>query len=218
MSETGLSDLELSTLLATRLCHDLAGPVGAISAGAELLTDEPDPAFLAEAAHLLRHSAEAAAARLKFLRAAFGVSGTLGGIGTARSLAAAYVDAVAGDRLTLSWAEDAPALAEIPDAVQLLLNLVLVAIEAAHGAGALSVVVDQTTDHVLLDVAIQGRHARLPDTAPGLLAGRGDEVTPRTVPFYWVHRLASAVGGLTIEDGAAEGRLGLRARHPLRTV
>jgi len=216
MSDATLSDLDLATLLCTRLCHDLAGPVGAVSAGAELLADETDPSFITETAHLLRHSADAASARLKFLRAAFGVSGRISGAGTAKAMALAYVDAVGGDSLPLAWSEDAPALGEVPDAAQLLLNMILVAVEAAHGSGRLTVEVGQTPAALSLGVATEGRRAALTDEARAALRGDGSGVSARTVQAYWTHRLAAPHGGLTVEEG--DGRLALTATHPVRTA
>ncbi len=70
-------DLELNftSLICSRLCHDLVGPVGAISNGIELMEMEDDLSQAEDALDLLRHSADNAARRLKFLRLAFGSSG-----------------------------------------------------------------------------------------------------------------------------------------------
>lgn len=216
MADIALTDMELATLLCTRLCHDMAGPVGALSAGAELLADETDPAFIAETSHLLRHSADGAAARLKVLRAAFGMSGRVSGAGTVKAMAVAYLDAVSGDGLPLTWDEDAPALGEVPEAAQLLLNLVLVAVEAAHGAGRIGVSVHQEDGWLRFGVTTEGRRAGLPDGAAPALAGDAERLTPRSVQFYWTHRLAAPHGGVTVEDG--DGRLHLSAGHPVQTV
>lgn len=58
--------------LCTRLCHDLAGPVGAIGTGVELLAEEDgvaDPQIVG----LLSDSAAGAASRLRILRAMLGL-------------------------------------------------------------------------------------------------------------------------------------------------
>ncbi|MGB1876763.1 MAG: hypothetical protein ACPHGY_07545, partial [Rhodospirillaceae bacterium] len=68
------NELQLAQLLCTRLCHDLAGPVGAISAGVELMGTDPE-LIDDETMSLLSGSAEAAGRKLKFLRVAFGWSG-----------------------------------------------------------------------------------------------------------------------------------------------
>ena len=38
-----MSDVDFASLLCSRLCHDLVGPVGSIYNGVELLADEDDP-------------------------------------------------------------------------------------------------------------------------------------------------------------------------------
>ena len=40
MSNTSSLELQLAPLLCARLCHDLAGPFGAVNNGAELLKDD----------------------------------------------------------------------------------------------------------------------------------------------------------------------------------
>ena len=40
MARSSSLELELAALLSARLCHDLAGPVGAVHNGAELLIPE----------------------------------------------------------------------------------------------------------------------------------------------------------------------------------
>ncbi len=61
--------IEFAEILCARLCHDLAGPAGAVMAGAELLSDSGDDA---EAFQILQSSAVAISARLKFMRSVFG--------------------------------------------------------------------------------------------------------------------------------------------------
>jgi len=72
-------DLRVVELLAARLCHDLIGPISAISNGAELLADE-EPEFAREAAALVGDSAKKAIRNLQFYRFAFAFrGGTLAG-------------------------------------------------------------------------------------------------------------------------------------------
>ena len=67
-------DLRVVELLHARLCHDLIGPVSAISNGAELLADE-EPEFVKDAIALVGDSARKASRRLQFYRFAYGFSG-----------------------------------------------------------------------------------------------------------------------------------------------
>lgn len=68
-------DLDLVALICSRLCHDLAGSIGAINNGVELLAEETDPVMRDEAFGLIAQSATDAARRLAFFRFALGASG-----------------------------------------------------------------------------------------------------------------------------------------------
>ena len=59
--------LHLPSALAARLCHDIAGPLGALAATLELLAEDGDPEALA----IARESAAMLSARLRLLRAAW---------------------------------------------------------------------------------------------------------------------------------------------------
>lgn len=61
----------ISEMLVTRLCHDLAGPIGAVSNGAEFLLEEGFE-MGEEALRLVADSAQQAVERLQFYRSAYG--------------------------------------------------------------------------------------------------------------------------------------------------
>src|SRR3954447_22539142 len=73
-----MNDLEFAALLVSRVCHDLVSPVGAVINGLEVLEDERDATMRADAIKLVTSSAEQAAARLQFVRIAFGAAGSAG--------------------------------------------------------------------------------------------------------------------------------------------
>lgn len=91
----------LASLVGSRICHDMANPVGAISNGVELLTlggvvpDGPEAALVADSVH---H----ATSRLRFYRVAFGMAGSrhLLGPGETRRL---LTDAYGSTRLSIHW-------------------------------------------------------------------------------------------------------------------
>ena len=140
------SATQLAQLLCTRLCHDLAGPVGAVAAGVELVGDDPSMADQ-ETLQLISASSAAASRKLKFLRIAFGT--------TAQSSPAAlqdldatlrnFFESIAGQSgaVELTW-PPTTVLADLQDragpaSIQILLNSVLVAIEAAPRARRIAV-------------------------------------------------------------------------------
>jgi histidine phosphotransferase ChpT len=64
---------DLSALIASRICHDLISPIGAIGNGVELLTMEPGGAARPEFA-LISASVANANARIRLFRIAFGTA------------------------------------------------------------------------------------------------------------------------------------------------
>lgn len=65
-------------LLASRICHDLVSPVGAINNGVEFFEElgpNPDPSESADAIGLIAHSASQASAKLMAFRIAYGAGG-----------------------------------------------------------------------------------------------------------------------------------------------
>ena len=73
-----MNAIDLSSLLCSRLCHDLMSPVGALNNGVELLADEQDPDMRDRCLELLADSARTTANKLKFFRLAFGAAGGFG--------------------------------------------------------------------------------------------------------------------------------------------
>lgn len=67
-----LDPMTLSQLVATRISHDLSGPIGAVSNGVELMEEQHEE-MQKECMDLVAMSARDAIARVKFFRKAFGV-------------------------------------------------------------------------------------------------------------------------------------------------
>lgn len=115
----------LSALLASRICHDLISPIGAIGNGLELLVMSGAGGGGPEIT-LINDSVVQANARIRFYRIAFGVSAPGQLIGRAEILAI-LSDMIAGGRLTVEW--NIPP--ELPRADAKLAFLVLLCLESA---------------------------------------------------------------------------------------
>lgn len=200
MSET---DLELAQLLCTRLCHDLAGPIGAVAAGVELIGDDPAMAD-AETIGLIGDSSSAASRKLKFLRAALGAAqGAAQGAGGSdlKGLVEDYI-AATGGRCDIAWpspaALDQAARVFGPAWPQALLNLCLFALEAQPGCRSLQVTLETS---LLLTATLTARAGggRVPaardDLRAAAAAADGAGLTAKTVQAYLAGRMVRAVGG-----------------------
>lgn len=181
-------DLDLVALICSRLCHDLAGSIGAVNNGVELLAEETDMAMREEAIGLIAQSASDAARRLSFFRLALGASG--GGsepmaYGELARVAKAYFD---GGKLSLLL----PALDDglpKPLGKALLLGLSLAA-QALPRGGSLSL----TKAGGGWQIRAEGTTLRWQDS---MTQGLGDDALPdepQAAIARYTRRLAESAG------------------------
>ena len=69
--------LHLATLIGSRICHDLASPIGAVKNGLELLHLSSENSTGPEIC-LIEESSDNAIGRVNFFRIAFGMGGPVG--------------------------------------------------------------------------------------------------------------------------------------------
>ncbi|WP_425038740.1 histidine phosphotransferase family protein [Primorskyibacter sp. S187A] len=98
---------QLATLIASRICHDLISPVGAISNGLELvslgggMSDGPEMSLISE-------SCDNANARIRFFRVAFGTANDMAQVSALETRS--ILDAMTrGTRLQIVWPSDGDA-------------------------------------------------------------------------------------------------------------
>ncbi len=196
------TDLELAQLLCTRLCHDMAGPVGAVAAGVELIGDDPAQAD-EETLALIGDSSAAAARKLRFLRAALGIAN--GPAEDLRGLLDGYLDATAGagGKAAVGWPA-ADELSAARDALgagvnQVLLNLCLLGLEMQPGCRTLSLAVHAGGSllTIVIDVAgsAERAHTWREDMQSAVLGTGEHPVTVKTVQGYITGQLVRALGG-----------------------
>ncbi|MGB0507013.1 MAG: histidine phosphotransferase family protein [Pikeienuella sp.] len=149
-----MTDTQLATLLASRICHDLISPVGAINNGLELF-EMMGGGTGGEEIDLIRMSADAATANLKFMRTAFGAADTGGKIPMAEIQAA--TKGFLGQKYKLIWnAGDYP---RTRATTQLLSLVIMVTIDTAPLGGQITVV-DCGEDPLNISITAEGRDLR----------------------------------------------------------
>jgi histidine phosphotransferase ChpT len=194
-------DMRILALLTARLCHELIGPVTAIGAGIEVLSDESGD-FAREAAALVGESGRRLAARLEFYRFAYGFGGDTPTGSPPHELAARffaeaaidcdYSDAVRGSSLARQ---------------KLACNLLLVGAEALPRGGRL--VLGVAAAGPVLDVLGEG--AGLGSKAALALETPPAALTTRSVQPYFAGLLARDLGLRLVVDAAEAGRIRLAA-------
>lgn len=189
-----ISDIDLSALLCSKVCHDVISPVGAIINGLEVLDEEKDEDMRAFAMDLIRKSARAASAKLQFCRIAFGAAGSAGAEIDLRDAQAMVEGYLAQSKVQLSW--NAPVLNMHKNKVKLLMNLVLQGLQGIPRGGRLDVTIVQDGERTRFLLAASGEHVRLPGELSRLIAGEAAEepTTADAVLPYFTLLLARNVG------------------------
>jgi len=191
-----LSALDLAALLASRVCHDIISPVGAINNGLEVLDEDNGEEMKEFAMDLIRKSAVSASAKLKFARLAFGASGSAGAMidtGDAEEVAHAYV---AGEKPELEW--NGARVLMPKNKVKLLLNLILVSLGAIPRGGVIKVAIEGSDDDIHFSLTCAGRNARAPSAFLGMISGEfeGELDAHGVQPYYTV--LLAEICNLTL--------------------
>jgi histidine phosphotransferase ChpT len=194
MATVTLDSLDLAALLCSRVCHDVISPVGAIVNGLEVLEDENDASMRDFAFDLIRKSAKQASARLQFARLAFGAAGSAGAsidLGDAEQVARGMFQ---DDKLTFSWS--APRALFPKNRVKLLLNLIMIAINAVPRGGSVAVAVSGDAERCEFVLRSKGLNARIPPHVEALIAGspEGGTVDAHGIQPFYAGMVARAAG------------------------
>jgi histidine phosphotransferase ChpT len=191
---TALDETALAALISSKICHDLAGQIGAINNGLEILEDESDDDTRHYALEVIQNSAKLAWAQLDFHRLAFGASSGLGDTvpeGHIEKVARSYIE---NGKRRLHWQVQQ---VDLPKShAKLVLSLLAVALTALPAGGDLYVglLVKKPGAFKLL-ILSRGRLARVPEKVPEIFAGQAMDVsdTKLIVPYY-ASRLAANSG------------------------
>jgi len=192
-ADTEISDLDLAALVASRICHDLISPVGAIVNGLEVMDEESDQDMRAHAMALIRNSAARASGKLQFVRLAFGAAGSASAeidLNDAEKVARAVAEP---DKHQLVWSGPAATLAK--DKVKLLLNMFTLAIAALPRGGSLKISITGDSGAPSFELRCKGEAARVPEILEQMLAGTNDHaLDAHSIQPYYTLRIAKAVG------------------------
>ena len=190
------SSIDLASLLCSRLCHDLLSPVGALSNGLELLTEEKDPEMRQRCFELLEQSARISADKLKFFRLAFGAAGGFGEFVPTEEPRSLIDALVAGnDRIAVNWGLAAEALPK--PAVKVLLNLAQIGMDALVRGGTLDIGAELNGGTCEIVVRAAGPKIAFDPAIGQALDGSmpEEELSSRTAAAHMIHMLAGQSGG-----------------------
>ncbi len=198
-------DIRIVQLLISRMCHDLAGPIGAVNNGVELATDLSGP-IDSEVLELIGQSARQATVDLEFMRLAFGFGGGSAGtyVADAERLCRSVI---ANDRIKVVWHRDIGSSDVNKDAAKLLVNLVIVGRQALRGRGTVDVFLTALSDAFEIEVIADGPGAGLDPEYRKALGGFANlpAMTPATSQGLFAFGLARLAGGnITVDESGPE--------------
>lgn len=189
MSAFDIDPARLASLLASRVCHDLINPAGALAAGLEVLDEESDPGMREEAMRLIRVSAKKSVDQLTFARIAFGAGGAYADeldLAEARKAAEGWFSHIKPE---LDW-RLADEMAS-KDFCKALLCTLLAAADSVPRGGVVRV--DGRPGSIV--VTASGDRARLQDTVAAAIAGDVETLEAKQTPLFIAAMLVRAAGG-----------------------
>lgn len=201
-----LDPVALASLLASRVCHDLINPVGALGSGLEVLEDKDlDPPMRDAANDLIKSGGKKSIALLKFARLAYGAAGGFGAQIPMEEAEAAIKEIYHWCKAELDWRVP-PGLAS-KEEVKVVLILTQAAADCVPRGG--KVTVSATGEGYLVEAA--GPRAMLHAELLSALAGDVPELKPKFAPAYIAGLLARETGG-GIEAALVGERVAFKGR------
>ncbi len=190
-------DSRLAEMLCTRLCHDLTGPIGALSNGAEFLADE-DFSMQGQAVELISQSAEQAVNRLQFYRSAYGRLNNPGEavLSETKQLIAQFF---AGTKVSLDWPDnltDAIDVSVSRKMARLLQNMSIIVSSTLIRGGIVSIRIQQEGSRKIVSVSASGLAVKWDQEHQQVMAGSVGiaDIQPATVQLYYTVKLAQELG------------------------
>lgn len=211
MTDYAIDPIELSALIASRVCHDLISPVGAIVNGLEVLEEEHDESLREFARDLVQKSARQASAKLQFARLAFGASGSAGSSIDMTEAARCAAGLLEREKSNLEWEVSAGYLPK--SQAKLLMNLLLIALNCAARGGVIRVAADIEGEQTVMRVTAEGDRAKLPSGVREVLT---EGAMPNPLDAHAVQPLYAALmareAGMAVTVAQEENRVILGAR------
>lgn len=201
-----MSNVQLASLLSSRLCHDLVGPVGAVSNGIELIGEGVDEETRREADALIASSISQLVRRLAFYRMAFGQTGGQNQQIDVREAERVSREFYLGSRISFDWSGDPGDFDK--SALRLALCLIVVAGEALAKGGKLQAKFSEEGGKRQCHVAASGERIILQESMDGVLKGEvgASEITARAAPALLARALADECGASLSVDALSDDK------------
>lgn len=196
--------IELSEIITVKICHDLAGPIGAMNNGVELLRDKESGAHIQEESiNLIEVSAQESVSKLMYFRQCYGTASFDGehNLEALRNITLNYFNRT---KTTIDWQlpKPAPGVNSIPTiptlATKIVLNAILVVAGCLVFGGTVRIRVARDFHKTPITIRGEGKLVKLtPEIiAPLVEQTAHTDATIKNLPSYLMAKF--------IKDSAAQ--------------
>ena len=205
-----LDAVSLSALLASRLCHDLVNPVGALGSGLEVLEDENMDEMMKDAAiDLIKNGGQKSVALLSYGRLAYGAAGGRGAelpVEEAGDIMKTMFEFFKAD---LDW--QLPAVHAPKEQVKAAMIMTYYAgADCIPRGGSVTVEVNDG----VYRVCAEGPRSFLQDDLIAAMQGERSALTAKSAPGYIIGLLAREAGGQASVCKHEDGKIVFEASFP----
>ncbi|GGY40203.1 histidine phosphotransferase family protein [Parvularcula lutaonensis] len=191
------SELDFASLLASRLCHDLVNPAGALNTGLDVVKTETDPMMIEEGQKLIATSMERVLSMIEFARVAYGASGGSEGTIDMAMVRDLTKRVFAHFKADLDWQIEKPGLEKAEG--RALMNLLLVCERIVPRRDSVVRVEEAGDGYAIIAT---GKRAKVPEDVAAAFAGADGDFEPKAMPARLAQKLAATVGkSITVESG-----------------
>lgn len=181
----------MAELLCTRMCHDMAGPIGAVSNGAELLDDEDGGSGASQAFELIQTSAKSAVSKLVFFRNAYGRINFAGeaDLFEIKGMTENYLE---GSKIKLIWngTHENSAISISRKLGRIILLVILFISESMIKGGDITVAITSVDDAAHLSITGTGPVVKFDSNDEKILNGtlELEAIEPKKIPMFLVNK------------------------------
>ena len=163
----------LTAFVSSRLCHDLVSPVSSAMSALEMMEEPGGEEMHEQAEALVKKGLSDAAAKLEFLRYAFGSQGLNSGMADVHQAKAITERFVATYKPSIEWDIETAHFGY--SHVRLMMNMVLIAVDCVPWGGVISVKIRDENGSMSLTVDAKGDRTQLKEVTVNGLAGNAPE-------------------------------------------
>lgn len=187
-----MNDKDFTAMVCSKILHDLAGPIGAVMNGAELI-EESEVEGMEDILEMLKSSSEQLTALLQVFRVGFGALSTGGEEVDVNMVQTHLADYTKFKGVPVTWQPEEASIDKT--LAKLLVNSVFLLADLARKKGQLQISCSDAGNKKSFSVAAFGQGITAPEEMRAFfMAGERPEVSTGNVPAYIIIGLAEEAG------------------------